>query len=411
MGVPSSKNVQHPVAPKPVGLALPDVTDFLLQPQPDKSIRESWIILRGMIESHVNGFYVTGPLSLKANDLSIQIYQSYNIINNQQEAERLAALMCCPIYRQVGMRICVARVLLASTNFYGDFLETALDRGTVQMMSRFRELNPQMSPGKVLLRQDASRVRWLILTYRKENKDALASWRMITAFFLQRSTRDHTATKDCVQTLLEILEPFTSDCSQEKAEAHRGSLQDLCLQAVEIAESLFSHPSEWTMEWRAPSSGVQQTVDEEPPIIVFPALYRSSKRRERLHLIQEASVIPGVRLQRTNTPSNPGIVGTAPVRGATGTSSPVIPGTTTVARATDESPSAISPPLSLSREIRLERSQAEAQGSPPQPLSRRSTYERSRRDDIDERLSETTGGSRRRMRRFGRRNYDSYRAS
>lgn len=55
------------------------------------------------------------------------------------------------------------------------------------------------------------------------------------------------------------------------------------------------------MDWRAPYDGVQQPFDEEPPLAVFPALYQSSKRREKPHLIRASSAVSGVRLQIPKT--------------------------------------------------------------------------------------------------------------
>lgn len=141
---------------------------------------------------------------------------------------------------------------------------------------------------------------------------------MLTAFFLQNDKPAPTETPkcECMQTLREVLQPFTqhhhhhhhhqSSASAQQADAHEDSLRDLVSQAVKIAHGLFCHPSEWTVDWdRRISSSPRRGSDGHKPndggedgdkrpaaaIVVFPALYRASKRSGKRLRIRDAVVV------------------------------------------------------------------------------------------------------------------------
>ncbi|KAL2284654.1 hypothetical protein FJTKL_08752 [Diaporthe vaccinii] len=352
MGISPSKNAQVAATPNNPS-PLRDLQDFLLQPPPDKSIRQSWTVLQGMIESHVDSFYNTGPVQVNPAALANNIYQSSSIFATQREAERLAGLLCSESLRKLGIQKYIATILLADIDFFGDPSKTALDKGAVEMLGRFKDLKSKMSP---------------------EEEEALAYWRMVTAFFLQRSKGDVSSSTHFIQTCRELLEPFTEP--QQKIETRVGSLQALCQQAREVADSLFCHPSEWVMQWHAPPIVGQQESEGNDLITVFPALCRWSKRREKLHLIQEARVF--------STATEPPPIASL---------SSVSLGKTATRRATND-PSKTDD-SSATHALEPEGSHNERRGSYSKSFSRRSTYDRNlRRNGREDRLPDPGNGLR-----------------
>lgn len=141
---PSNTFLRHPVR------------DMLIQPPPDKSIRDSWTALSRAIAEHVDTFYAPTTTTTTASsrtpkegDLANQLHKGFAIVDNSRDARNLAAQLCSktPATRALGLRICIAKVVLAGTDFYGDPADTALDTATVEMLGRFKALNSMRSPG------------------------------------------------------------------------------------------------------------------------------------------------------------------------------------------------------------------------------------------------------------------------
>ncbi|KAI7777046.1 hypothetical protein LA080_004206 [Diaporthe eres] len=139
MGISPSKNAQVAATPNNPS-PLRDLQDFLLQPPPDKSIRQSWTVLQGMIESHVDSFYNTGPVQVNPAALANNIYQSSSIFATQREAERLAGLLCSESLRKLGIQKYIATILLADIDFFGDPSKTALDKGALSSYKDRKEI-------------------------------------------------------------------------------------------------------------------------------------------------------------------------------------------------------------------------------------------------------------------------------
>ncbi|KAK0744676.1 hypothetical protein B0T21DRAFT_280738 [Apiosordaria backusii] len=270
-------------------------TDFLLQPPDESSIKRPWLQLNNLIDSHVQTFYSNiNDIDFVASREKIQeALRRSGIVEGTKEVDNLSELLYIAEHRKLGLRICIARAILASIDFQnGRYETTSLDSQVVELLSRFKTLRPDRSP---------------------EEEAALAHWRMITAFFLapesKHSRADSAGEIPCVDILINFLGPFKrySDAGRPEGlenatdgfntdQDWEGSIRTIAVQAIGIGEKLFCHPSTWTFRW-CPHR-------KEPPrelttqIVLFPALVEdvlsssSSSSRRRHNTIQPADISP-----------------------------------------------------------------------------------------------------------------------
>ncbi|KAK4171396.1 hypothetical protein QBC36DRAFT_340047 [Triangularia setosa] len=269
-------------------------TDFLLQPPDENSIRRPWLQLNNLIDSHVQTFYnnITNIEIIATREKIEEVLLVSGIVEGTKDVDNLTELLYVPEHRKLGLRICIARAVLASIDFQnGRHETTSLDRQVVQLMSRFKTLRPDRSP---------------------EEEAALAHWRMITAFFLapesKHSRADSAGEIPCVNILINFLGLFKrhSDIAQpEEAEQGmhlntdqdwEGSIRTIAVQAISIGEKIFCHPSTWTFRW-CPHR--KEAPREASQIVLFPALVEdvlsnsSNSGKRRHNTIQAADVSPG----------------------------------------------------------------------------------------------------------------------
>ncbi|KAK4654091.1 hypothetical protein QC762_400990 [Podospora pseudocomata] len=278
----------HPYPPRTNSIPKLD-TDFLLQPPDESSIRRPWLQLNNLIDSHVQTFYTNiADIDIIAPREKIQeVLLVSGIVESTKDVDNLTELLYVPVHRKLGLRICIARAVLASIDFQNGSPEmTSLDRQVVELMSRFKTLRPERSP---------------------EEEAAIAHWRMITAFFLapdsKHSRADLAGEIPCVNVLVNFLGLFKrhSDIANpEWAEQGtnnadqdwKGSIRTIAVHAIGIGEKLFYHPSTWTFRW---CSHRKEQQREASQIVLFPALVEdvlsnSSKRRH--NTIQAADISP-----------------------------------------------------------------------------------------------------------------------
>ncbi|KAK4205453.1 hypothetical protein QBC40DRAFT_162443 [Triangularia verruculosa] len=266
--------------------------DFLLQPPDESSIRRPWLQLNNLIDSHVQTFYsnVNDVDVISTREKIQEVLFVSGIVEGTKDVDNLTELLYVPEHRKLGLRISIARVVLASIDFQnGRHETTSLDKQVVRLMSRFKALRPDRSP---------------------EEEAALAHWRMITAFFLapesKHSRADSSGDIPCVNVLINFLGLFKrhSDNARPRGseqerdstnsdEDWEGSIRTIAVQAIGIGEKLFCHPSTWTFRW-CPHR--REAPREASQIVLFPALVEdvlsSSTGRRRHNTIQAADISP-----------------------------------------------------------------------------------------------------------------------
>lgn len=125
---------------------LTNFQDSLLTPPDDTSVRQTWTILRSAIDSHARRFYHTDSIYHSREQIRESIHEA-GVVDDAQEAEDLATLLHSPRHRRMGLRICIARVMVSSIDFYSHPDETSLDPAVVELMRRFDELRPELGKG------------------------------------------------------------------------------------------------------------------------------------------------------------------------------------------------------------------------------------------------------------------------
>ncbi|KAI0905715.1 hypothetical protein F4823DRAFT_119471 [Ustulina deusta] len=275
-------------------------TDFLLEPPDETSIKCSWIQLSNLIDAHVENFYNPSEYLGLNRESIVSGLRICHIIREPREAEELAELLQIPRHRKLGLRVCIARAVLSSIDFYGLPEDTSLDRNIVELLGRFNQLRPNPSP---------------------EEEAALSHWRMITAFFLAPGSKDlREARLPYVDHLTRFLAKFrpASDISDTDVESRNwtGSLNVIAQQGIDVGEKLFCHPSPWFFKWHVESTDGHPFVNcrENPkqhtdeievstrglsPIVLFPALVETlggdgSRKKERFNVAQAADIGPGL---------------------------------------------------------------------------------------------------------------------
>ncbi|KAJ2989640.1 hypothetical protein NUW58_g3370 [Xylaria curta] len=275
-------------------------TDFLREPPDESSIKRSWIQLSNLIDAHVETFFNTNEHLGLDHESIIHGLRLFHIVQAPREAEELAELLQTPRHRRLGLRVCIARVVLSSIDFYGHPEETSLDAQVVQLLGRFNRLRPNPGP---------------------EEEAALAHWRMITAFFLEPGFRDLRERRPpCVDRLTRFLTVFrpASDGSDTEAEDRNwtSSLNVIAQQSIEIGEKLFCHPSTWLFQWhidlvdghpivdcrditRKHKEDRETSIRGPSPIVLFPALVEpltndGGRKKGRVNVAQAADIGPGL---------------------------------------------------------------------------------------------------------------------
>ncbi|KAK0662089.1 hypothetical protein QBC41DRAFT_329911 [Cercophora samala] len=264
--------------------------DFLLQPPDESSIRRPWLQLNNLIDSHVQTFYtnITDIDIIAPREKIQEVLLVSGIAESTKDVESLTELLYVPEHRKLGLRICIARAVLASIDFQNGRPETtSLDGQIVNLMNRFKTLRPDRNP---------------------EEEAALAHWRMITAFFLapesKHSRADSAGEIPCVDILVNFLGLFkrhsdiaNPEWAEPGANANteqdwKGSIRTIAVQAIGIGEKLFCHPSTWTFRW-CPHRKEQPR--EASHIVLFPALVEdalSTGSKRRHNTIQAADISP-----------------------------------------------------------------------------------------------------------------------
>ncbi|GAB1316508.1 HNH nuclease domain-containing protein [Madurella fahalii] len=264
-------------------------TDFLLQPPDETSIKRSWMQLSNLIDSHVQAFYDVSDRFNGFGDLIKEDLREYRVVKEQEEAEELTELLRTPRYRKLGLRICIARVVLSSIDFHGHPKETSLDPQVVALLGRFTLLRPDRSP---------------------EEEAALSHWRMITAFFLAPGSRDLRDRKPpCVDLLTEFLAVFRPRSGSEEDDQNwTGSLVTIVQKGIDVGEKLFCHPSTWLFDWHPKSAcdevqnqlrDIGPTTRLPRPIVLFPALTElvrpgDGDPKGGVNVVQAADIGPGL---------------------------------------------------------------------------------------------------------------------
>ncbi|GAW14131.1 hypothetical protein ANO14919_035250 [Xylariales sp. No.14919] len=265
-------------------------TDYLLEPPDESSIKRSWTHLGSLIDSHVDHFYNnTVHLGQRSESIKGSLKDS-NIVQESGDIEELAELLETPEYRKLGLRVCIARAILSSIDFYGYPEKTSLDPLVVELLRRFNRLRPSLNP---------------------EQEAALSHWRMITAFFLQPGSeclRENSL--PCLKLLTDFLAIFRpAPDSGLDGRDWAGSLRTIAQQGIEVGEKLFCHPSNWLFEWHLelddahPPTRLHETTTKEikkPSLIVlFPALIEplggyGGLKKQRVNVVQAADTAPGL---------------------------------------------------------------------------------------------------------------------
>ncbi|KAE8444616.1 hypothetical protein EG329_014447 [Mollisiaceae sp. DMI_Dod_QoI] len=129
---PSSSSVSMP--PPAAIPNIPNFEDYLLQPADDGTLRRAWVFLDRLIDSHVKEFYQTDQTISSVEKIAKDI-DEYEIVTGSERIRDLSTLMYWPQYRQLGLRICAARILLSSIDFHGLWEDTSLP---VQVVKLFR---------------------------------------------------------------------------------------------------------------------------------------------------------------------------------------------------------------------------------------------------------------------------------
>lgn len=133
--------------PPPAILNVPNFEDYLLQPADDGMIRHDWTLLNSLIASHVKEFYQTEEVTSSVENIAMDI-DEHEVVTGADRIRDLSTLLYWPQYRNLGLRICVARILLSSIDFYGYCDETSLPAEIVALLRRFQEVHPPSNAGK-----------------------------------------------------------------------------------------------------------------------------------------------------------------------------------------------------------------------------------------------------------------------
>ena len=267
--------------------AMPKVDmDFMIQPPDEASIKRPWMQLSNLIDSHVQAFYDGNEKLVYRRESIREDLHEFQIVQNSWEVDELTELLHDARYRKLGLRVCIARVLLLSIDFTGNSETTSLDPDVVALMRRFQQLNPNPTPGGLSC-DVPPRFDSHSLTNIPEETAALSTWRIITASFLAPGSRNLTETTlHCEKLLAEFLSVFRSrtDSSEQNELDWRGSIRTIVRQGVDVGEKLFCHPSTWNFDWNGPplDVGQQGPFATDPSqyaaqipartIIIFPAL-------------------------------------------------------------------------------------------------------------------------------------------
>ncbi|TPX13393.1 uncharacterized protein E0L32_006123 [Thyridium curvatum] len=298
--LPGESGTRSVQSPGNLAVSIPKLdTDCLLQAPDESSIKRSWMQLSNLIDSHVQTFYDAG-VSLQNDRESIRKdLRRYRIVEEARELDELAELLYAPVYRKLGLRVCITRVMLSSIDFFGHPRGTSLDRDVVILLNRFRQLRPNPSP---------------------EHEAALAHWRMITAFFLAPSSKDLRDDEyPCVNLLVQFLSLFRLIPDDDERAAWTASLVTIAHKSIDVGEKIFAHPSTWKFEWHPEASalppleifmeetsksrkdtGVPHYDAGPPPIVLFPALIELpigvGDTETPLNVVQIADLGPGMAL-------------------------------------------------------------------------------------------------------------------
>ncbi|KUJ22736.1 uncharacterized protein LY89DRAFT_777788 [Mollisia scopiformis] len=278
---------------------IPNFEDYLLQPADDGTLRKAWILLDGLIDSHVKEFYqsdqTTGTVDSIAKDID-----ECDVVTGAARIQDLAEFMYWPQYRQLGLRICMARILLSSIDLHGPWEDTSLPVQVVKLLGKFQVVHP---------------------TANAVDDVALAKWRMLTAFLLSPTAKANSKeprTQEyypCVDALDEVLGRFTKKVQNQSEfnENRLRSLYKLASHTASFGEKLFGHPSTWIFQWTTQSTPHQSRnasqdsdpgtptapEEEKDDIVLFPALLRSDapakagKQKGRPVVVQPADVGSG----------------------------------------------------------------------------------------------------------------------
>lgn len=244
---------------------LANFQDKLLQPPDDDSIRQTWVILRSAIDAHARRFYHRERVR-QTRELVRESLRAAGVVSAAEEAEDLSTLLHSPRHRRLGLRICIARVLVSSIDLHGHRDGTSLEPAVVELLRRFEALRPPQQP-----------------VPDRDEEAALAAWRMITAYFLQPGAgqQHQQRQQPCVDVLERVLLVFARQPEADK-DARVAGLVGLAGRAIELGEKIFCHAARWRFEWRPPAEELEERLAEEGSrhrrsIVVFPALLRSDE--------------------------------------------------------------------------------------------------------------------------------------
>ncbi|KAL8365402.1 hypothetical protein RB595_004281 [Gaeumannomyces hyphopodioides] len=273
MGGGGSKETGGGSVPSPFPLT--NFQDKLLQPPDDDSVRQTWIILRSAIDAHARRFYHCDRVC-QSRELVRESLRAAGVVADAQEAEDLSTLLHSPRHRRLGLRICIARVMVASIDLCGHPDDTSLEPAVVELLRKFESLRPAAAAAAATGGEEQQQQP----TPGKEEEAALAAWRMITAFFLQPAAQEPRAGRQpCVDVLERVLLVFARRPDDDK-DARLAGLVCVAGRAIELGEKIFCHAARWRFEWKPPPEELEERLAEEGSrrsIVVFPALLRSDE--------------------------------------------------------------------------------------------------------------------------------------
>ncbi|KAL8282459.1 hypothetical protein RB597_009935 [Gaeumannomyces tritici] len=280
MGGGGSKAAGGGTVPSPFPLT--NFQDKLLQPPDDDSVRQTWIILRSAIDAHARRFYHCDRVC-QSRELVRESLRAAGVVA-AQEAEDLSTLLHSPRHRRLGLRICIARVMVASIDLCGHPDDTSLEPAVVELMRKFESLRPAAAAASSSSAAGSGgdeKPPPPPAGPGKEEEAALAAWRMITAFFLQPAAQELRAGRQpCVDALEKVLLVFARRPDDDR-DARLAGLVCVAGRAIELGEKIFCHAARWRFEWKPPpeelEGGKMAEEGGRRSIVVFPALLRSDE--------------------------------------------------------------------------------------------------------------------------------------
>jgi hypothetical protein len=234
-------------------------------PLEDNAISGDVTKLSTLIKNHVQSYYHES--SVPPDTVTLDAFQALG--NNLPiSVGTLGTLLANPTTREVGLRFCIAWVIVARINPKGDPTATLLPPEIVHCMLSMTALD-----GKPQGKLDEHRYLVSLTKYCVVRDAFLRNWRTITGELMQTSylrspfTSQDARNRNIARTtgaLEAILSPYA--VSQSDHTTRRRNLEEIIKRAATFAFVIFSQPSSWRMEWPDARSM------EPGSLVIFPAL-------------------------------------------------------------------------------------------------------------------------------------------